>query len=117
MGDNLENSEQLLILAYNEGLYRNLVIQLQKDFALSNCPLDISIDIKSDQLITAVVEKLYFLMMEKFQEYLNVLYVMDIPEKEFQHIEITDVVEVANQMTFLILKREFKKVWFRKTYQ
>jgi hypothetical protein len=93
------------------------VLQLQKDFTLANNPLNIINDIKSEELIKVLVEKIYFLMMERFQDYLNVLYVIDIPEKEFQHIEVTDAVEVSEQMAFLILKREFQKVWFRNNYK
>ncbi|WP_156894560.1 hypothetical protein [Maribacter sp. 1_2014MBL_MicDiv] len=45
------------------------------------------------------------------------MYIIDIPEKEFEHIQITDTVDVADQITFLILKREYKKVWYRNRYQ
>ena len=55
-------------------------------------------------------------MMEHFSEYLNLLYVVDVPESQFKQIEITDAVEVADQMTFLILKREYQKVWYRNKY-
>ncbi len=117
MEHEVQNSSQLLELSVNQELYESLVLQLQKDFALANNPLNINIDIKSEELIKVLVEKIYFLMMERFQDYLNVLYVIDIPEKEFQHIEITDAVEVSGQMAFLILKREFQKVWFRNKHK
>ena len=104
-------------LSGNQALYESLVLQLQKDFTLANNPLNITSDIKSEELIKVLVEKIYFLMMERFQDYLNVLYVIDIPEKEFQNIDITDTVEVSGQMAFLILKREFQKVWFRNKYK
>ena len=117
MEHEVQNSRQLLELSGNQALYESLVLQLQKDFTLANNPLNITSDIKSEELIKVLVEKIYFLMMERFQDYLNVLYVIDIPEKEFQHIEITDAVEVSGQMAFLILKREFQKVWFRNKYK
>ena len=55
--------------------------------------------------------------MEHFAEYLNLLYIVDVPEREFQYIEVTDAVEVADQVTFLILKREYQKVWYRNKYK
>ncbi|WP_419213726.1 hypothetical protein ACNR9Q_06105 [Maribacter sp. X9] len=113
----VQNSRQLLELSEKQVLYESLVLQLQKDFTLANNPLNIPNDIKRDELIKVIVEKIYFLMMERFQDYLNVLYVIDIPEKEFQHIEMTDAVEVSGQMAFLILKREYQKVWFRNKYK
>jgi len=117
MEHEVQNSRQLLELSGNQALYESLVLQLQKDFTLANNPLNITSDIKSEELIKVLVEKIYFLMMERFQDYLNVLYVIDIPEKEFQNIDITDTVEVSEQMAFLILKREFQKVWFRNKYK
>ncbi|PIB28972.1 hypothetical protein [Maribacter sp. 4G9] len=113
----VQNSRQLLELSGNQELYDRLVLQLEKDFALANNPLNITSDIKSDELIKVLVEKIYFLMMERFSEYLNVLYIIDIPEREFQHIEVTDAVEVSGQMAFLILKREFQKVWLKNKYK
>ena len=117
MEHEVQDSRQLLELSRNQELYGSLVLQLQKDFTLANNPLNITDTIKSEALIKVLVEKIYFLMMERFQEYLNVLYVIDIPEKEFQHLEMTDAVEVSGQMAFLILKREFQKVWLRNTYK
>ncbi|ASV29537.1 hypothetical protein [Maribacter cobaltidurans] len=117
MEHQVQNSRQLLKLSENQELYYSLVLQLEKDFTLANNPLNITSDIKSEELIKVLVEKIYFLMMEKFSEYLNVLYVIDIPEKEFQHIEVTDAVEVSGQVAFLILNREFQKVWLRNKYK
>ena len=117
MEHQVQNSKQLLKLSENQELYYNLVLQLEKDFTLANNPLNITSDIKSEELIKVLVEKIYFLMMEKFSEYLNVLYVIDIPEKEFQHIQVTDAVEVSGQVAFLILNREFQKVWLRNKYK
>ncbi|MDC6387392.1 hypothetical protein PP182_01770 [Maribacter sp. PR1] len=108
---------ELLFKTKKEDLYDGLIQQLEKDFLLANVPLNITRDIKSEELIKVLVEKIYFLMMERFSEYLNVLYVIDIPEKEFQHIEVTDTVEVSSQMAFLILKREFQKVLLRNKYK
>ena len=113
----VQNSKQLLELSGNQALYDSLVLQLKKDFTLSNNPLNITRDIKSEELLKVLVEKIYVLMMEKFEDYLNVLYIIDIPEKEFEHIQMTDAVEVSRQMTFLILKREYQKVWFRNKYK
>ena len=117
MEHQVQNSKQLLKLSENQELYYSLVLQLEKDFTLANNPLHITSDINSEELIKVLVEKIYFLMMEKFSEYLNVLYVIDIPEKEFQHIEVTDAVEVSGQVAFLILNREFQKVWLRNKYK
>ena len=51
--------------------------------------------------------------MERFDQYLNLMYAIDVPEREFKGINVTDAVEVATQVTFLLLRREWKKIEFR----
>ena len=110
------NSSELLQNAQTQHLYENLVLQLQKDFVLANIPVDLPLGIAPNDLRTFLHEKIYFLILEKFNEYLNLLYVIDVPEKEFKYIQLTDAVEVAEQVSFLILKRELQKVWFKTKY-
>lgn len=111
------NSEELLHLANEKLFFAKLVQQLEKDFLLANIPWDVPVNGTGAKLVSSLREKIYYLIMERFSEYLNLLYIIDLPEKEFQNIELTDAVEVSNQMTFLILKREYQKVWFRNTYK
>ena len=111
------NSGELLHLANEQSLFKHIVQQLEKDFLLANAVWEAPKNIDSEQLIAALREKIYYLIMERFQEFLNVLYVIDVPEKEFHDLEITDAVAVADQMAFLILKREYQKVWFRNKYK
>ena len=54
--------------------------------------------------------------MERFDEYLNLLYIIDIPEAEVKKITVCDAVEVAEEICFMILKREWIKVWFKNQY-
>jgi hypothetical protein len=110
------DSKVLFQTAQKEQLYLKLVAQLQKDFALSNIDIDLSSDIKPAELKTILNEKIYYLILEKFTEYLNLLYVIDVPEKAFKEIRVTDVVEVAEQVTFLILKRELQKIRLKAKY-
>ncbi|WP_339838563.1 hypothetical protein [uncultured Maribacter sp.] len=114
---NVMNSNQLLVLANDSTLIEDLTYQIEKDFGLANISLKLPLKFDAQTFIAAIREKVYYLMMEHFSEYLNLLYVVDIPESQFQQIEITDAVEVADQMTFLILKREYQKVWYRNRYK
>lgn len=113
----VDNSEQLMHIALEDSLFKKLIQQVEKDFILANVPLKMPLAIDALGFIALVREKVYYLMMEHFAEYLNLMYIIDIPEKDFQHIEITDTVDVADQVTLLILKREYKKVWYRNKYQ
>ena len=115
------DSNHLLQNAIQEQLYEKLVAQLQKDFTLANIHIDLSPADVPETVPTAILkstlhEKVYFLIMERFSEYLNLLYIVDVPEKEVKKIEATDAVEIAGQVSFLILKRAWQKVWFRAQY-
>lgn len=113
---NFLNSTELLLNAKKGELYPRLVAQLTKDFGLANIPIQMGIGILPADLITLLHEKIYHLMMERFSEYLNLLYIVDVPEKAFKEIQVTDVVEVAEQVSFLILRRELLKVWLKRKY-
>ena len=67
-------------------------------------------------MVKVIQEKLYVLLLENFDDYLNVLYIIDIPEKSFEKINDTDVIEVSKDVAFLILKREFQKVWYKSQF-
>ncbi|MCJ7465885.1 MAG: hypothetical protein MUO53_04230 [Maribacter sp.] len=113
---NFPNSSELLRHSQKEALYPKLVAQLGKDFVLANISFEIAQDITPNDLKIILHEKIYFLIMEKFSDYLNLLYIVDVPEKAIREIAVTDVVEVAEQVSFLILQRELQKVWLKTRY-
>ncbi|MCK5440713.1 MAG: hypothetical protein KAJ23_02355 [Maribacter sp.] len=116
MKKDFPNSTELLQNAIDSRLYDKLIAQLKKDFGLANISVNLSDDIVPSELKTFLHEKIYFLIMEKFTEYLNLLYAVDVPEKDFKQLKVTDVVEVSEQVSFLILKRVMQKVWLKAKY-
>ena len=110
------NSTVLLQNAQEGQLYAKLVVQLKKDFGLANIPIDLANNVSPNNLRAFLQEKIYYLILEKFTEYLNLMYVIDVPERAFKQIQVTDVVEVAEQVSFLVLKRELQKVWLKEKY-
>jgi len=116
---NYPNSNALLASIGNQQLYNNLLTQLRKDFNLANIEfgfLEENDTLAPQELIAALREKMYFLLMERFTEYLNLLYIVDISERALKEIQVTDVVEVADQVAFLVLQREWQKVWYKNEY-
>ena len=109
-------SLELLRAAASEKLYALLVQQLEKDFKMANVALKPLGQIAPDALIAQLRERIYRLILEDFTDYLNLLYVVDVPEKAFKHLTITDAVEVAEQVSFLILERELLKVRLKRKY-
>lgn len=113
-----EHNTSLELLQYvaSIALYEKLVTQLKKDFALANITLDLPDGITPEALKTNLKEKIYVLLLERFPDYLNLLYIIDVPEKAFSSIKSTNVVEVAEGVCFLVLKREWQKVWLKQSY-
>lgn len=112
-----KNTDLLLTQATVENLYLKLLEQINKDFNLSNEGVDFPITIAPEELKIQLHEKIYRLIQYKFAEYLNLLYIIDVPENEIKQLDGSDIVELAGQVSFLILKREWQKVWFRNNYR
>ncbi|MBP9792774.1 MAG: hypothetical protein KBC56_02120 [Flavobacterium sp.] len=111
-----QNTDLLLSEAQKEALYIKLVEQINKDFTLANENIDFPVEIAPIDLKIQLHEKIYRLIQHKFAEYLNLLYIIDVSEEQIKKLDGSDIMELAEQVTFLILKREWQKVWFRNRY-
>ena len=108
-----QNTDLLLQEAEAENLYLKLIEQINKDFNLANESIDLGQDIKPEELKSELHEKIYRLIQYKFAEYLNLLYIVDVPEDQVKKLDGSDILELSKQVAFLVLKREFQKVWFK----
>src|SRR5574343_223087 len=108
--------DNLISQAEEENLYFKLIEQVNKDFHLANESIDLPSSILPFEFKNRVHEKLLYLIQHKFTEYLNLLYIIDVSESEIKKIDGSDLVQLAEQVAFLVLKREWQKVWFRKYY-
>ncbi|WP_456312703.1 hypothetical protein [Pseudomonas shirazensis] len=111
-----ENTDILLADAESDNLYLKLIEQINKDFNLANEGIDFPLSISPNELKVQMHEKVYRLIQYKFAEYLNLLYIIDVSEAEIKKLDGSDLVILAEQVSFLILKREWQKVWFRNNY-
>jgi hypothetical protein len=112
-----KNIDLLLFEAEKEALYLRLVEQINKDFNLANEAIDFPMSIPPNELKIQLHEKIYRLIQYKFAEYLNLLYIIDVSEDEVKKMDGSDLVILAEQVSFLILKREWQKVWFKNKYR
>ena len=110
------NTDQLLSEAENENLYSKLIEQLNKDFNFANEPIDFPQSTSPYELKVQIHEKIYRLIQYKYAELLNLLYIIDVPEENVKQLDGSDTAELAEQIAFLVLKREWMKVWFRNKY-
>jgi hypothetical protein len=109
-------TDELLSEAEKQNLYSKLIEQINKDFNFANESVDFPQSTTSQELKVQLQEKIYRLIQYKFAEYLNLLYIIDVPEETVKQLDGTDLVELSEQVSFLILKREWMKVWFRNHY-
>lgn len=110
------NTEHLLLEVEKENLYSKLIDQLNKDFNLANEAIDIPVTTRAEDLKDILHEKIYRLIQYKFAEYLNLLYIIDVSEEEVKKLDGSDLSILSGQVAFLILKREWQKVWFKNRF-
>src|SRR5690606_38519060 len=110
------NINLLFEQAQKDSLYLKLIEQLNKDFNLANEGIDFPMSISPEELKIQLHEKIYRMIQYKFAEYLNLLYIIDVAEEQIKKLDGSDLVILAEDVAFLILKREWQKVWFRNRY-
>ena len=111
-----KSTEHLFSEAEKDNLYLKLIEQINKDFNLANEGIDFPLSIKPDELKIELHEKIYRMIQYKFTEYLNLLYIIDVSEIEVKKLDGLDLIILSEQVSFLILKREWQKVWFRHKF-
>lgn len=106
----------LITEANNLALYEKLIFQLNKDLALANINLEFETTVLPTSLKVALHETIYKLIQERFTEYLNLLYIVDVSEHKIKKLDGNDTVTLAENVAFLILQREWQKVWFKNIF-
>ncbi len=111
------STDLLLSEAEASNLYLKLITQINKDFNFANEAIDFPLSTSPDELKIQLHEKIYRLINNKFASYLNLLYIIDVSEEQIRKLDGSDLVLLSEEVMFLILKREWIKVWFRNQYQ
>lgn len=109
-------TDELLSEAEKENLYSKLIEQINKDFNFANEAIDFPQSTTPYELKVQLHEKVYRLIQFKYSELLNLLYIIDVPENNVKQLDGSDTVDLSEQIAYLILKREWMKVWFRNRY-
>ena len=110
------NSLELLKSIEVENLYAQLIAQLNKDFQLANVP--VSFDVKNPpvQLKKRLFEVLLNLITNQYDDYLNLLYRIDVQENELAKLKQDNLTASMEEIAYLVLKREYQKVWFKQNF-
>ena len=110
------DSIELIQNIQKENLYVQTINQLNKDFQLANIDINISLLLEPIALKKELDNLLLGLLTKNYDGYLNLLYRIDVSENELRKIKGEILTETVEEISFLILKREFQKVWLKKRY-
>jgi len=115
---NIENTQinELLVNAVDQELYVALIRQLNKDFLLANLEYDLDEGCNPELLKQKIGIIVAYLVNNDFDSLLNLLYRVDLSENKIIELPKENQETYIASISFLILKREWKKVWFRKKY-
>ena len=108
--------DDLVAEASASNLYQNLIAQLNKDLLYANIDLEFDKETLPSSLKLVLHETIYQLIQNKFSEYLNLLYQVDVSEAKIRALDGEDLVKLSEEVTFLVLQREWQKVWYRKKH-
>ena len=108
-----QNAVEFLKSVEVENLYSQLIQQLNKDFLLSNLNTRFDLSTTPVDLKQKLSDTLLNLITDQYDDYLNLLYRIDVSEKELLKIKNENLPTSIEQLTFVILKREYQKVWFK----
>lgn len=111
-----KNALELLKSITVENLYERLIEQLNKDFHLANVTANFDITHSPIQLKKQLFDVLFHLITNQYDDYLNLLYRIDVPESELSNLKSDDLTNTIEQITYLVLKREYQKVWFKQNF-
>lgn len=107
------NSLQLLNQIQNEDLLKKIIQQINRDINLVG--IDYSMDENSSpiNLINNLQNFLKEIMQNRFKDYINIMYRIDISENKLIEIHDSDVDILSQKVTLLVLQKELQKVVFK----
>ncbi|MCB0398262.1 MAG: hypothetical protein KDD26_01320 [Winogradskyella sp.] len=111
------NFEELITEANALHLYKKLIIQLNKDLLFANIDLEFNEDTLPTSLKLVLQDTVFHLIQHKFSDYLNLLYQVDVSEQKIKTLDGEDTIQLSEDVTFLILQREWQKVWYKSKYR
>ncbi|GAB4161623.1 MAG: hypothetical protein Tsb0033_19340 [Winogradskyella sp.] len=110
------NFEELITEANALNLYKKLIIQLNKDLLFAQVDLEFDEETQPLSLKLVLQETVFDLIQHKFSDYLNLLYQVDVSEQKIKSLDSSDMIKLSEDVTFLILQREWQKVWYKSKF-
>jgi len=111
-----ENALQLLQTVQQENAYVKVVEQLNKDMYMAALDIEFPTDISPASLVKNLQMQLETLLLRQYDDYLNLMYRVDVQEADLLKLNGLFAEDLLKEITFLILKREWQKVYFRSKF-
>jgi hypothetical protein len=110
------NFEELISQSIALDLYQRLILQLNKDLVYANIDLELDVETLPTRLKLVLKGTVFHLIQNKFSEYCNLLYIVDVSEVKIKALDGNDTLKLSDDVTFLILQREWQKVLYKAKY-
>ncbi len=102
----------LLLKVSDSKLYPQFIFQIQKDINRAGINYKINSS-KPEDLFIEIRSLLMEKIQNSFNDYLNLLYAIDVSETQIRNTKPENINNIVDNATFLLLKREWTKVWCR----
>ncbi len=112
----IKHKKTLLTVVSERNLFQKLIKQVEKDLELVGITNYFESNLSPEDFFSNFKELLTHLIDNQFEIFLHLLYRMDIDEYKIKEIITKSQTNVYEEITFLILKREWKKVWYKANY-
>lgn len=111
-----QNTFEVLHNATKAHHYKKLIAQLNKDLQLANLDCAFKEGVSPEVLKNQLCDLVFRCINQNFADYLNLLYIIDVSESQIKDLDGSDIVLLTENVVFLILKREYQKVWYKEQY-
>lgn len=96
-------------------VYSLLILQLQKDLNRAGIEYEVNQNVAPEELFLEIEQLVLEKLNNAFNEYLNLLYAVDVSERDIKNCKSEESKVIAKYATYLILRREWQKIYFRNT--
>ncbi len=108
---------EIFLQSKKETLYKQLLLQLNKDFARAGIDVVLQPNIAANDLTKHLVKIIDKTFRKNFSALLNLLYVIDVSEEKIKQLTTEDTTLYIEKVTYLIVFRQWQKVWIRNKYR
>lgn len=95
---------------------KDIIVQLNKDLALSNVGFEFKEDASFEDFWLDLVAVVRELLNKHYEKYLHFIYRIDLNERDLLVADIAPFDEVEAFVAYQIVRRVYKKVYFRKNF-